>query len=596
MTDAIAAQRRGDLEAAEEGYRKAFSKGLRDPILLSNLATVLRRTQRNEEAEVLLRQAIQSTPRFTDAYINLGNLLRERGVLGEASECLNRALALQPQQVEALVNLGALRQAQNRNEEAREALERALQIQPQHVDALVHLASLQLVELHHEEAREGVQQALALVPNHLEGNATLARILEEQGLFEQALATWRRLVAIDPNFGPGLLGLALMLIHDEGEESLAEAGELINRVLMLRPTFSEAHNALSSLLVQQGDPEGAVAALQEALKADPENLRSQLMVRNNLGVLMLSAGNFSRIAWEHYESRWNAPGMHAFRYEHLRQWDGSKLQGNLLVSREQGIGDEIFYLGMIRELIAAGHRPVIELSPRLLSMVTPCFPDATIIAKNTPLDDLDIEAVISLGSVGLHCRNDEISFAFRRAPYVQGLPANGLLEELPLEQRSKLKVGLVWRSNSKKRGFRKSVSLRDLLPLTKLSSACFISLQHEALCEEEQEMLEQAGIYRPEADFFNDLETLSSWINLCDLVITVSTSTAHIACAMGARTWILLPYRQMQLWYWGTDGEESPWYPTARLLRQPHRGDWPGLIELVCKDLQVLAHRHAGIG
>ncbi len=589
MTAAIAAQRRGDLEAAEAGYQTVLSKGVRHPILLSNLAALLRRKQRTEEAERLLREVIQSNPGFISAYINLGSLLIERGALGDAQRLLVQALKLQPESVDALVNLGIIFYKQNLSSQGARLFKKALKLRPDNVDALVRLASISTDLLNYEQAFQYLGRAFTLDPNHLEGLCEQARLLEETDQPKQAMVSWRHAVKIGPDFGPALLGLAGMLIEQDGENGVIEARSLIEHVLVLRPHFCEAHIMYSSLLIQLGDPKGAVTAMKAALKADPENLRSQEIARNNMGVLLLSAGDYSRISWELYEARWQAPGMHVFRHQHLPRWDGSKLLGSLLVSREQGIGDEVFYLGMVRELIEAGHRLVLEVSPRIIRMIKPSFLEATVVPKDTPLDDLDIEAVLPLGSVGLHCRNDDHSFAYRHTPYLQGLSAAGLIDELPPVQRPKLKVGLVWRSNSKRRGFRKSVSLVDLVPLTQLSSVCFISLQHQALSEDEQGIIERSGIYCPNANLYVVLESLSRWINVCDLVITVSTSTAHIACAMGAKTWILLPFRQSNLWYWGSEGEASVWYPTARLLRQPRRGDWPSLINQIGFDLQSLA-------
>lgn len=595
MTAAITAQRRGDLEAAEAGYRSALAQGVLHPILFSNLATVLRCTRRIEEAEELLREAIRSAPHFSDAYINLGNLLRERGALVEACDCLNRALELQPARVEALVSLGIVRQAQNQLVEAQMLVDRALQIQPDHVDALVLLAGLQMWRMNNEQAMRVVRRALQIEPGHLEGLITLAQILEQLGKPDEAMIVWQKAAALGPQHASALLGLAEMWMREDGEEALRQARQLIERVLAWGQGSGEALAAHANLLIREGDSQQAIGAMQAAVAADPENLGFQAITRKSLGILLFSMGTFTQTAWEYYEARWDSPGMEAFRYAHLPRWDGSRLKGHLLVVREQGLGDEVLFLGMLRELMAAGHRLVVEVSSRLLPLLRPCLPDATLVATVTPLDTLDIDAVVPLGSVGMHCANDASSFAFRKEPYLKATPAPGLIEKLSEEQSKKLKVGLVWRSNNIQRGFRKSLGLEDLLPLTRLNTTCFISLQHDALSKEEQETLETSGIFCPESDFFNDLEALSRWINFCDVVLTVSTSTAHIACALGAHTWILLPSRQIPHWYWGMEGERTPWYPSARLLRQPHRGDWAGLIEQVGLDLQALADHQLAI-
>ncbi|HHG2225086.1 MULTISPECIES: tetratricopeptide repeat protein [unclassified Synechococcus] len=595
MTTGIDAQRHGDLKAAEACYRNAFARGLRHPILLSNLATVLLRTQRCEEAEHFLRETIRSNPNFSDAYINLGNLLRERGALGEANVCIIQGLELQPQQPEALISLGILRQAQNKPEEAHALAKRALRIKPNHVAALVLLASLQMWRKNNEEALRVVLQALQIEPGHLEALTVLAQILEKLGRPDEASAIWRKAAELGPDFSPALLGLAELLMQEEATDALSQARQLIERVLAKDRVSGEAYAALANLLNREGEHQKATTAMQVAMEADPENLAFQAIARRNLGIQLFSTGTFSEAAWAHYEARWIEPGAEASRYSHFPRWDGSQLDGQLLVTREQGIGDEVLFLGFLREIIAAGHQLVIEVSPRLLTLLRPCFPDATLVTSETSLDALDINAVVPLGSLGMYCRNDRSSFAFRNAPYLKAPPVSpGLLRQFPPEHSRKLKVGLVWRSNNRKWGFRKSLFLRDLLPLSTLSFASCISLQHEALSEEEHELIDQTGIVLPEADFFGDLEALACWIQLCDVVVTVSTSTAHIACAMGKPTWILLPSRQVPHWYWGMEGDQTPWYPSARLFRQSSGDDWSLLVKQVGEDLQAFAQqRHA---
>ncbi|QPN60968.1 tetratricopeptide repeat protein [Synechococcus sp. CBW1002] len=514
---AIAAHRRGDTAAAEAGYRAALQATNRHPILLSNLGALLKADGRSEEAMALYGEAIRKQPGFSNVRVNLANLLRDRGAL----------------------------------DQAREVLEQGLEHDPAHLESL-HLLALLLLELKNRTT---------------------------------ALAMVERALTVDPSHIPSLLVLTSVRL---AEDDLDAAQGLLDTVLQRDPGQAKAHLLRSELQRSRGDLVAAKESVERGRNLMPEDDPEREIWRFNRAVLDLFAGDWTPSTWRDYETRWLAPQMISHqRHQHLPRWQGQvdqhPLAGSLLIWREQGIGEEILFLSLVRDLIAQGQPLVLEVSARLQRLVQRSFPGVPVISQGDSLAGLDITAALPLGSLGLHSGFDQASWLRRRSPFLRPGAESDLARVracLP-HPTHRSRVGLCWRSVGSIYAGPKSIPLASFEPLTGQADTQWISLQHGALEPGEAEGLERLGIHRPDADFFHDLEALAAWIASCDLVITISTATAHLACALGKPTWMLLPAPQSFFWWWGNEGTHTPWYPSARLFRQPSPGDWDGVITQV---------------
>ena len=151
-----------------------------------------------------------------------------------------------------------------------------------------------------------------------------------------------------------------------------------------------------------------------------------------------------------------------------------------------------------------------------------------------------------------------------------------------LGPHDRLRVGLVWSGNPKhKNDHNRSLPLRDLSPLLDLD-ATFISLQKEPRPDDKATLLERTNIVDLTEDLTDFVET-AALVSCLDLVITVDTSVAHLAGALGCPTWILLPYTPDYRWL--LDRDHSPWYPSVRLFRQTASRDYASVIERVRNEL-----------
>jgi hypothetical protein len=145
----------------------------------------------------------------------------------------------------------------------------------------------------------------------------------------------------------------------------------------------------------------------------------------------------------------------------------------------------------------------------------------------------------------------------------------------------RLVVGLSWRSSNKKLEKAKSAALHVFEPLLKLPNCRFVDLQYGDTAAERDAVARDIGVrveHLDDIDNMNDIDGLSALITACDLVVTVSNTTAHLCGALGKETYVLVPYGQARMWYWFHDRTDNPFYPDIKIRRQAKTHDWPSLM------------------
>lgn len=258
----------------------------------------------------------------------------------------------------------------------------------------------------------------------------------------------------------------------------------------------------------------------------------------------------------------------------------------ILVCTDEGLGDTIQFARYVPMLVARGARVILLVSDPLVSLlsglagVSQCFP----LSAFPALPAFDLHCPMSSLPLAFRTRLDTIPSAISYLP----LPANDRIQAWDdrLGTRHKLRVGLVWSGNPKhKNDHNRSIPFQRFLRLFDGIDATFVSLQKEPRPDDKAALSERADIIDLTADItgFSDTAALVSCL---DLVITVDTSVAHLAGALGLRTWILLPYTPD--WRWLLDRDDSPWYPTVRLFRQSKTREYDDVLDQVRAELQLL--------
>jgi ADP-heptose:LPS heptosyltransferase len=152
--------------------------------------------------------------------------------------------------------------------------------------------------------------------------------------------------------------------------------------------------------------------------------------------------------------------------------------------------------------------------------------------------------------------------------------------------QSKLKVGIAWAGDpSYKKDYLHSLKLKDFIPLLQIKDVSFYQLQKESSADQEYSIEKELNLI----DFthlIEDFTDTAALIANLDLIISVDTSVTHLAGALGRPVWTLLPF--VPDWRWMLEREDSPWYPTMRLFRQPSPGDWDSVMKRVVEELKLL--------
>jgi hypothetical protein len=278
--------------------------------------------------------------------------------------------------------------------------------------------------------------------------------------------------------------------------------------------------------------------------------------------------------WESYEWRLRSGALDGLHEREAPLWTGEALAGRrLLVWAEQGLGDTLQFVRYAALLAGQGVDVVVEVQPELERLVRQSLPQVEVVARGQRLPQFDVHAPLMSLPHLLHTRLDTIP---AEVPYLFAEEAADRLGA----RDGRLRVGLVWAGNPQhKNDRRRSLNPNVLAPLSSLRDIQWFSLQPGTTTPPPLDLVDLT------ADLTDFADTAALLMQL-DLVVTVDTSVAHLAGALGRPVWILLPYAAD--WRWLVERSDSPWYPSARLYRQSAPGDWPSVVERLRADLAKL--------
>ena len=258
---------------------------------------------------------------------------------------------------------------------------------------------------------------------------------------------------------------------------------------------------------------------------------------------------------------------------------------NLLLWAEQGIGDEVFYAGMLTQALEKFPNISLVADARLHPLFSRSFPMVTVLERGQPLKPeyigkMDLQAPI--GDLGYILGLDSDAVISTRRPFlVVDEKKSCRLKSMAPFSSGKIICGLSWRSHNKIFGDEKSIGLEQLEPILKNAHLEFINLQYGEVDSEIQKVSSQFGVnvHQVEGvDVYNDIDGLLALIDACDIVVTTSNLTAHLAGSIGKKGCVFVPSSKGKIWYWHLDDAHSLWYPSLRVFNQGNRYDWTDTI------------------
>ena len=497
---------------------------------------------RLDKAERLCAGILQYRPDDFDALQLLGLLNLQRRRLAEALQFLSKALKVNSTSAEALSNLGLALHAMARFEEAVGCYRNALLIAPFHPEILYNL-----------------------------GNSCL-----ELGRLDEALANYDKALAKNASHAGALVnrGNALVRLNRH-----VEAISSYDTALALLPGHPQILTNRGHALRRLDRPVEALLDFEAALAKGPEFPEAHF----EAGMTRLTLGEFEA-GWKEYEWRWKTGTFADKRREFCQPlWlgDTSVCGKTVLLHAEQGFGDTIQFIRYASLLVERGAKVICEVQGELRSLLS-------------QLDGLEVVAEgEALPCFDMHCPLLSLPFAFRTT--LETIPADVPYLKAPADRiafwrhrlpQDRPRVGFVWSgSTSHKNDANRSIPLARLAALLRdLPFRCF-SLQNELRDADRETLRDLSNLVHFDGELADFADT-AAVISLLDVVVSVDTAVAHLAGALGKPVIILLPHAAD--FRWMRERGDSPWYPTAKLLRQAAFGDWDSVIVRLGGELRRL--------
>ena len=504
------------------------------------------RLENEEQAIDFFKTSIKIKPDYLEGLTNYGFALQKLKNYSLAAVQFEKVLSLDSGNVEAFVNLTKVYFEDGSILKAIEVARRGLLYSPKNVPILKNLVSSFTILNRLDEALEACKEILSINSDDAGTINMMGTIYEKKGFYHQAKTKFLRALELDKNLVQAKINIAT-LYQLEGNEDKAD----------------QIYNDLAK--EQKGNPE--VLFRRSTLAFKQENFQE---------------------GWRYFENRWKVFPLNKtiWPIQNKTLWKGEK-GGRVVLWKEQGIGDQIILLSLVPEVQEMCGSVSVYVDPRLHSLCKRTMPETNFISDENALKQENFDYHLPLGSVPGLVRNNIRDFDRTVTGYFKANPArvDSIRKELKLD--GKTVIGISWKSFKSLNQTRKSVKLHDMERIFSDLDVVLVNLQYGDVDNEIRKFKEETGIEVVQCasvDNREDLDGLAALIEVCDLVLSTSNVTIHVAGALAKETWVLLPYVVVNFW-WLTKRPRSIWYPSLTLYRQPTLDDWDSVYESVRKNL-----------
>ncbi len=421
-------------------------------------------------------------------------------------------------------------------------------------------------------AAEWYQRALALDPKRCEIYNDLGLVLTNLGNFGAAVEAFRRSLKLNPRSAKTIAGLGYLF---ECKGDLISAKEAYRDAIKLDPQLVAAYADLGFVLYGLGEVAEASECFHRLRALQPDSAEATA----NLGIIHLLQGDLAA-GWAEYESRGKV-GVGDERRLLQRRWKGEPLGGErILLYAEQGLGDTLQFVRYVPLIADRGGQVVLEVQPELRGLLSGTEGAVQVMSRGEALPEFTWQCPLLSLPLAL---GTELNTIPARVPYVYPDPAR-VEAWRPRLQGNTRRIGLAWGGNpTHHRDRLRSIPLEQLVPLMNVPGTTFYSLQFGPGSEQVKRLPPDVRFIDLGAEL-KDFAEMAAMVTHLDLVISVDTSVAHLAGALGKPVWIML--NKGCDWRWFLEREDSPWYPTARLFRQTTAGGWQEVVNRIERELR----------
>ncbi len=444
---------------------------------------------------------------------------------------------------------------------ARQHFQGLTQAEPSLVQAWYLLGSINQLQGNLAEALENYGQALRLDPNHVQALNNLAVALQSQGMIAEAAACLRIAIRNKPDYADAHSNLGNAL-KDQG--NLDGAVSCYRTAIAINPNFFDAYNNLGNALRAKGLMAESVICYEQALRIRPDNPQMRL----SRALVWLQMGDFGR-GWPEYEWRLKCKEFAIPSFSQPR-WDGAPLEGRtILLYADHGLGDSLQFIRYAALLEKRGGRVIVACQKKIAGLLASCPGVEQVIDLGAPLPDYSCYAPLMSLPLVFETNLNSIP---SRVPYLSADPTIVDRWRPEAGPAHAFKVGVVWKGSPQfSHDRQRSFPLAQLALLAKIPEVHLVSLQGLYGLEQLKEVEDQFAVHNL-GEKLTDFMDIAAVMQSLDLVIAPDTSLAHLAGAFGVPVWLALSFAPD--WRWHLERQDSPWYPSTRLFRQPRWGDW----------------------
>jgi tetratricopeptide (TPR) repeat protein len=570
MERGIIFHRAGVLDQAQDIYEKTLLAQPDHFDAMHLLGLIAYQTANFELAEHLMQGAIMLNPNNASYHSNLGNVLKANKKYDAAILSYDKAIQIKPDFTYTHYNRGNALLIQRKLQEAIQSFDQAIAISPDFTEAYNNRGNALKDQKRLNEAILSYDMAIELKPDYAEAYNNRGNALKELKRIDEAILSYDMAIELKPDYAEAYnnRGNALKE-HRKIDDAIKDYSQAID----LKPNCFEAFNNKGNGFKDKKQLSAAILSYDKAIEINPNFAEAYW----NKSLALLLSGDYIN-GWKFYEWRWKRDVFIPLQRNFPQPlWLGtpSLLNKSILLHGEQGFGDTIQFFRYAKLVSDLGAKVILEVQKPLITL----------------LEDLDGVSLATTRGEGLpefdfHCPLMSLPHAFKttidtiptRNPYIFSKLAKVALWEAKLGNRIKPRVGLVWSGNtSHKNDHARSISLKQLL-LYLPDNCQYVSLQKGLSLADGKILHDNPQILNFAHELY-DFSDTAALAELLDCIVSVDTSVAHLAAAMGKKTWVLLPNDPD--WRWLLDREDSPWYPTVKLYRQPVAGDWFSVLNRV---------------
>ena len=535
---------------------------------------VLKGMNRPNEALTSYQRAIELKPRYAAAHCNSGVVLLALGRADEALSEFREAVEINPNDAIAHYNRATAQHSLNQSTLALKSYSRAIELNPDYAEAHFSRARLHEESARWQEALSDYDRVLAIQPGFRQAHFHHGNVLVQLKRWDNAVASYDRAVSCDPEHVVAHLHRGNVLRHlQRWEDALSS----YNRAISVNPDQIDGYFNRGVLFEQIKQFAEAVASFDLAIAIRPDFAPAQY----NRALVQLATGNLVQ-GFENYEWRWKnrEMSMDPAKYRGIMPlWLGheSLEKKIILVFSEQGLGDTLQFCRYIKLLASRGAKVILEVQPPLVGLLADIEGASAVIPRGGVIPHCDYKCALLSLPLAFKTTLEDIP---SEGKYLHVDPARIARWQTRLGPRARPRIGLAWSGNAQyPNDHQRSMSLETLVE--------HLPRQFEYFCLQrdvrprDRVTLDANPFIVDHAPDFVDAAALCECL---DLVISVCTSVAHLAGALGRPLWVLLAYNAD--WRWLEDRDDSPWYPSARLFRQATIDDWRGVAARVSKELR----------